>query len=107
MVWAIEYTPRARKSLKKIDNTAQKRIKGELGERLATHHDPRVHHKVQKIKGWDNLFRYRVGDYRVLFEVYENKVVISVVNAGHRSEIYSGLKNIKEAERRGFGFGRD
>ena len=41
-----------------------------------------------KLAGSDCAYRIRVGDYRVIYEVYEEKVVIEVVKVGHRKDIY-------------------
>ena len=107
MNWTIEYSIRARRSLKKLDNQVKKRIDRQLVDGLAKQKDPTAHPQVRTIEGMKALFRYRVGRYRVLFRVKANKLIIIVVDAGHRTEIYSGLKNIKEAEKRGFGLGDD
>lgn len=43
---------------------------------------------VKKLKGYKNLYRKRVGDYRILFEVYEQQLVITVVRIAHRKDVY-------------------
>ena len=43
---------------------------------------------VKKLAGYDDRYRLRVGDYRVIYEVAEEQLVILVVGVGHRREIY-------------------
>lgn len=107
MVWKIEYSLRALKALNQVDNTIKNRIKKQIVEQLATSDDPKMHPQVKAIIGIENLFRYRVGRYRVLFRVFEQKVVIYVVNAGHRSKIYARMDRLKRPKTRGLGFGDD
>jgi mRNA interferase RelE/StbE len=45
----------------------------------------------KKLQGADNLLRIRVGDHRVLYQVLRERLVILVVDAGHRRDIYRGL----------------
>ena len=75
-------------SFQKMDKQAGSRIKNKLYNRLAKQEDSRRHPQVKKIVGVQNLFRYRVGDYRVLFRVLDHQVVIIVVHVGHRSKVY-------------------
>ncbi|WP_423908732.1 type II toxin-antitoxin system RelE family toxin [Candidatus Spongiihabitans sp.] len=85
----------------------RKRVEKQIEQRLAKQNDPREDIQGRAIGGVPALFRYRVGRYRVLFKVKATRLIICVVDAGLRSEIYSGLKNIKKAEQRGFGFDED
>jgi mRNA interferase RelE/StbE len=47
--------------------------------------------KVKKLKGADALYRLRLGDYRVVYEIRKNALVILVVKIGHRREVYRGI----------------
>lgn len=49
--------------------------------------DPR-HQGTKKLKGFENQFRTRVGDYRVLYEVDDNKKLVNVYRIAHRKEAY-------------------
>ena len=82
----IEYTETARKQLKKLDKTMQKRILDYMDE-VALLENPRSRGKalVENMRG---LWRYRVGDYRVICEIQEAKIIISVLKIGHRKNIY-------------------
>lgn len=44
--------------------------------------------KVKKLKGADELYRIRVGDYRVVYEVHQHTLLIVVIKIGHRKDIY-------------------
>lgn len=87
MAWRIELTASAEKSLAKLDRTAAKRITTFLRERVAGADDPRSSGKALagQLAG---LWRYRVGDYRLICEIEDGKLLILVVTVGHRSDIY-------------------
>ena len=82
----IEYTETARKQLKKLDKTMQKRILDYMDE-VALLENPRSRGKalVENMRG---LWRYRVGDYRVICEIQEARIIISMLKIGHRKNIY-------------------
>ena len=82
----IEYTETARKQLKKLDKTMQKRILDYMDE-VGQLENPRSRGKalVENMRG---LWRYRVGDYRVICEIQDSKIIISVLKIGHRKNIY-------------------
>ncbi len=44
--------------------------------------------KVKKLKGADNLYRIRLGDYRVIYEIRNEQLIVLVIKIGHRREIY-------------------
>ena len=73
----IEYTETARKQLKKLDKTMQKRILDYMDE-VGQLENPRSRGKalVENMRG---LWRYRVGDYRVICEIQDSKIIISVL----------------------------
>ena len=82
----IEYTETARKQLKRLDKTMQKRILDYMDE-VALLENPRSRGKalVENMRG---LWRYRIGDYRVICEIQEARIIISVLKIGHRKNIY-------------------
>lgn len=87
MAWTIDYSERALKSLKKMDKQNAKRILDFLEQRIAILEDPRTSGKP--LKGDLGIFwRYRVGDYRVLCEIQDSKLVILTALIGHRKDIY-------------------
>lgn len=85
LVWTIEFAATAEKELSKLDKSAAKRILKFLKERVAT--DPRSSGKA--LRGdHAGLWRYRIGDYRVICEFRDQTVSVLVVRIGHRKEVY-------------------
>ncbi|HCI69638.1 MAG TPA: type II toxin-antitoxin system mRNA interferase toxin, RelE/StbE family [Balneola sp.] len=87
MIWKVEFDDRARKELRKLDKQTQDRILKWLRSNLATEEDPRRTGKSLKgrMKG---LWRYRVGDYRIVSQIQDEQILILVIRIGHRRDIY-------------------
>lgn len=85
MVWHISFTPRAEKEIKKLGKQESQRITRFLRERVAT--DPRATGKALKGE-LREFWRYRIGDYRVLAKIQDEKLLVLVVHIGHRSKVY-------------------
>lgn len=88
MAWQIEFSPTAHKALTKLGVDTQKRIVRFLRERVANMDDPRSTGKALVGPTLSDLWRYRVGDYRIFCRIEDEKICIVVVEIGHRSEIY-------------------
>ena len=87
MTWTIEYTRTAETQLRKLDRQVARRILDYLGDKIAPLENPRTRGKG--LSGpLGELWRYRIGDYRVLCEIQDNVMRILVVEAGHRRQIY-------------------
>ena len=87
MAWTIKYSRNSLKSLKKMDKQFARRIVDYLDDKVAVLDDPRILGK--SLKGeLGEFWRYRVGDYRVLCEIQDEKVIILAATIGHRKEIY-------------------
>lgn len=87
MTWKIEITKTATKQIKKLDKTEQKRILTFLQSKLEKTSNPRLYGKAlqgEKI----NLWRYRVGDYRLICKINDGVVTVLVLGVGHRKKIY-------------------
>ena len=82
--YRIEWRPRARKAFLALDKPVRRRI-GEAVDALAA--DPRPA-AAKMITGAHGVLRIRVGDYRVLYTIDEGQLIVLVLDAGHRSEIY-------------------
>lgn len=82
MQYSLLYTKTAVKDIKKLDIVAQKRLKKKL-ELLAS--DP-LHYSKKLVHSDLGTYRYRVGDYRIVFDL-EGKDII-ILRVGHRREIY-------------------
>ena len=88
MAWTLDFSKAALSSLKKMDRTTAGRIVDYLEDRVAASKSPRDLGKAMVGKKFENMWRYRIGDYRVLVEIKEYVVTILVVEVGHRREIY-------------------
>ena len=85
LAWKIELTGSAEKELAKLDKSAAKRIIKYLRERVSV--DPRATGKA--LRGdHSGLWRYRIGDYQVICEIYDEKISVLVIRVGHRKEVY-------------------
>lgn len=87
MDWKIKLDTFAVKQLKKLDKSIQQRIINFLHNRLSLHKDPRNLGKplVGRLSG---LWRYRIGDYRVICKIKDKEVTVLVININHRKDIY-------------------
>ena len=87
MRYHVELTKEALKQLKKMDKRDASLILGWIRKNIENCEYPRVHGKGL-IANRSGQWRYRVGDYRIIAEIQDNKVLILVLNIGHRREIY-------------------
>lgn len=88
LVWQIELTASAVKQLGKLDKGEAKRITSFLRQRLAEQDDPRSTGRALTGPQLGEYWRYRVGDYRILCEIQDGKLLILVIEIGHRREVY-------------------
>ena len=87
MAWRIELTGEARKQLGKIGHRDAQRIRNYLRQRIEPLDDPRQLGK--SLKGnFCELWRYRVGDYRLICEIRDELLVVLIVCIGHRKAVY-------------------
>ncbi len=87
MAWTIEYADTAKKQLRRLDKLAARRIVDFMDERVAPSADPRTLGKALKGSLGD-LWRYRVGDYRVLCDIQDGVLTVLVLQIGNRREVY-------------------
>lgn len=85
--WAIEFDPAAAKELKKLGSEPARRIIETLEKRIASLEDPRELGKPL-LGEWSGFWRWRVGDYRIIARIEDERVVIFVVRVAHRREVY-------------------
>jgi len=84
MAYTITFSAHAARAFRKLERPAQARL-SEAIEPLKGNPKP---HGSEKLKGSDFACRIRVGDYRVLYEIIESELVVYVIMAGHRREVY-------------------
>ena len=82
--YTIEFLPAADRDLRRLSVATQRRIVAAV-EQLAGDSRPPG---VVKLAGEDNLWRIRVGQYRVLYEIHDRRLLVLVVRIGHRKDIY-------------------
>ena len=87
MIWTVEFDDRALRELRKLDPQIQNQILRFLRQRIATSEDPRRFGKPltgEKLALW----RYRIGSYRLICRIEQDRLVVLVLAVGHRREIY-------------------
>jgi mRNA interferase RelE/StbE len=87
LAWTVEYAETAKKQLRKLDRLAARCIVDFMDERVAASDDPRGTGKALKGPLGD-LWRYRVGDYRVICEIQDGVLTVLVLQIGNRREVY-------------------
>ncbi len=89
MAWRIEVTDTAKKQLGKLDRQVQIEIIRYLREKIATEEDPHRHGaplRRELLGRW----KYRVGAYRLICDIQDEKILVLVLMVGHRSKVYGG-----------------
>lgn len=84
MTYRVDFTTAAARQVRKLPRPARERVLDAV-EDLAD--DPRPH-GAKKLVGEDVAWRVRVGDYRVIYEVLDGELTVTVVRAAHRREVY-------------------
>ena len=87
MIYQLVTTDRFDKAFKKLDRQTQKIIKAWIDKNLMQCIDLRIHGKGLT-SNRSGQWRYRVGDYRILAEIQEERLVLVLIDIGHRSRIY-------------------
>jgi mRNA interferase RelE/StbE len=87
LAWRVEWEDETVKELKKLDARAQRNIVRYLGEKIATEDDPRRFGDPLR-KDLKGLWKYRIGDYRIICSIEDKSVVVLVVRVGHRRSVY-------------------
>ena len=88
MMYRVEFTKQALKDLKKMDKHTASLIIGWIRKNLEGCANPRIHGKAL-LGNHSGQWRYRVGDYRLIAEIEDNRVIILLLQIGHRREIYT------------------
>ena len=84
MTYHVEVAAAAVRQLRKLDRSAQRRVQAAI-ELLAA--EPRPN-GAKKPVGGDGEWRVRTGDYRIVYEIHDNVLLVLVIAVGHRREIY-------------------
>lgn len=87
MSFTVETTEKFDKEFKKLDRFTQRMIKSWIDKNLQGCSDPRQHGKGLT-SNRSGQWRYRIGDYRLIAEIEEDRIVILLLSVGHRSIVY-------------------
>ncbi|MDO8441582.1 MAG: type II toxin-antitoxin system RelE/ParE family toxin [Polaromonas sp.] len=88
MAWAVEFDPDAVKDLKTLDKQVQARLVEFLRERLARLDNPREWGEALAGSELGNYWKYRVGDWRIICDLQDQRIVVRVLRMGNRREIH-------------------
>ena len=86
MPYHVELLPSAHRDLKRLTKAVQIRIAVRLRGLVE---NPRPTGMV-KLAGTENLWRIRIGDYRVVYEIHDDRLIVLVVRVAHRKDVYRG-----------------
>ena len=88
MSYSVETTARFDREFRKLDRYTQKMVRAWIEKNLVNCEDPRIHGKGLS-GNFSGQWRYRIGDYRLICLIEDDRLVILALAVGHRSEIYS------------------
>jgi mRNA interferase RelE/StbE len=83
-VYTVIFAPGAGREFRNLSQDVQERIRVKLGE-LA--HNPRPRDS-KKLKGFKGRYRVRVGDWRIIYKIEDNILIVTVTRVAHRSQAY-------------------
>jgi len=84
MIYRVEFAPPARRAFDLLDPVARRRI----ALRLVGLEQQPLPSGVVKLAGGGDLYRIRVGDWRIIYEVHHRRLLVLVLKIGHRREVY-------------------
>ncbi len=84
MTYSVVIAPTARRQLRKLDSVARRRIQAAI-DILAEEPRPPA---AKRLVNFAGEWRVRVGDYRIVYDIHDDELVVLVLSAGHRREIY-------------------
>jgi len=87
MEYSVGFRPAVLKSLKRFPKKDLIRIKKKIEELGRNLPEP----NTTKMKGNNSFHKIRTGDYRIIYEIHNDRVIIMIVKVGHRKDIYKGL----------------
>ena len=88
MAWSIEFEKEAEKELKKLDKQVSRRIVKFLRARVAVAENPRGLGQALKGSELGDYWKFRVGDYRIVADIQDAKLIVLVIRVGNRREVY-------------------
>lgn len=86
--WSLGYSSEAVRQLRSLDSATSIRLVRYLEKRVMTADDPRKMGKALRGSKWEDCWRYRCGDYRIIVRIIDSDVVVMVLRVGHRKHVY-------------------
>lgn len=87
MKYEVELSERFKKEFRKLDKYTQKMIRAWINKNLVETENPRLHGKGLTANR-SGQWRYRIGDYRLICNINDNKLIILALSVGHRRDVY-------------------
>jgi mRNA interferase RelE/StbE len=88
LAWQIEFDPDALKDLRKLDRPIQIRLVGFLRTRVSSLTNPRDIGEALSGQRLGSYWKYRVGDWRIICDIQDQKILVRVLRIGNRREVY-------------------
>ena len=88
MAWQIEFDESARKELAKLDRQVARRLIDFLKNRVQNLRDPRSVGQALRGSTLGEFWKYRVGDFRIIASIQDDRMIVLVLRVGNRSDIY-------------------
>ena len=88
MAWQIEFDPDALKDLRKLDQPIQIRLVGFLRTRVSSLTNPRDIGEALSGQRLGSYWKYRVGDWRIICDIQDQKILVRVLRIGNLREVY-------------------
>jgi mRNA interferase RelE/StbE len=88
MAWTVEFLPEAARELRRLDRQAAARLLRFLDERVQRAGDPRSVGEPLRGERLGAYWKYQVGDYRLICRIQDERIVVTVVRIGHRSDVH-------------------
>jgi len=85
--YEVELSERFKKEFRKLDKYTQKMIRAWINKNLVGTENPRLHGKGLTANR-SGQWRYRIGDYRLICNINDNKLIILALSVGHRRDVY-------------------
>jgi mRNA interferase RelE/StbE len=88
LAWTIEFSDDAKRQLRKSGATASQRILTFLESRIAPSDNPRATGAALQGETFGEFWKYRVGDYRIIARIEDQRLTVLVVKVGDRKDVY-------------------
>ena len=87
MAYTILFQPAARRELAGVQRREQTRLMAAIESLAENPHPP----GCAKMSGFTDIWRIRVGDFRIVYRIVDQRLIVEVIRIGHRREVYRGL----------------